>query len=206
MKPVKTILTAILCLAASQPAYAQTPMHQPAARQNYSQAYQLPDPRQTIQQGAQQIQAFLTTDASTDPAQTASFLDKNVAPLFDFTAMSRAALGPLNNHVNNQQRQKITTMIKNRFLTALASNLSNYRGGKVNYMNVSGNLRSGRINVRLAIYLPKQYPTIIELRLARGSADWKIIDVSANGVSAVAHYRNYVRSVAQRSGLESLFQ
>ena len=206
MKPVKTILTAILCLAAFQPAYAQTPTNQPTARQNYNQAYQLPDPRQTIQQGAQQIQAFLATDASTDPAQVSSFLDKNVAPLFDFTAMSRSALGPLNYHVNNEQRQKITVMIQKRFLTALASNLSNYRGGKVTYMNVSGNLRSGRINVRLAIHLPKQYPTIIELRLARGTSDWKIIDVSANGVSAVAHYRNYVRSAAQRSGLESLFQ
>jgi len=139
-----------------------------------------------------------------NPAQVRVFMEKEVAQFFDFNAMAHLVLGPLNYRISSQQRQGATAMIKKAFLTAFAANLSDYRGGKVKYLNISGNLNQGKVYVRLAIQLPNQYPSLVKLRFARGPNGWKIIDVSANGMSAVAHYRNYVRSVVQRSGLEAL--
>ena len=204
MKTALTAFAAIILITTFQSASAQAPTSNPSSQAFYNPATQAPHPRETIQQGVKLLQAFITSDAMANPAQVRVFMEKEVAQFFDFNAMAHLVLGPLNYRINSQQRQGATAMIKKAFLTAFAANLSDYRGGKVKYLNISGNLNQGKVYVRLAIQLPNQYPSLVKLRFARGPNGWKIIDVSANGMSAVAHYRNYVRSVVQRSGLEAL--
>jgi len=204
MKTALTTFVVIVLITAFQTASARTPAGPQHSYQ--SPATQFSHPRETIQQGVKRLQAFIASDAMADPVRVKTFMEKEVAQFFDFHAMSHLILGPLNYRLNTQQRKGVTAMVKKAFLTALAANLSDYRGGKVDYVNVSGNLNLGKVYVTLAIHLPKQHPTIAKLRFAHGPGGWKIIDVSANGVSAVAHYRNYVRSVVQRSGVEGLLQ
>jgi len=181
-------------------------MSNPGAGVYGGPAQQIPDPRDTISGAIKRIKAFLTTDDSTDPGKINAFIEKEVAPLFDFPAMTHVILGELNYKLSDKQRQGATTMVKRAFLSAVANNLADYRGGRVGNIRVSGRQEHGRLRVGMAIYLPNQYPTAIELRIALGPKGWKILDVAANGVSAVAHYRNYVRSVVQRSGVEGLLQ
>jgi len=206
MKNVLATFAALTLMATFLASYAQASGNHQSYGSPFQSAEQVPDPREDIQQGVKRLQAFISSDAMSDPAMVSVFLEKEIAPFFDFNKMSQMILGPLNYRMNTQQRQATGIMIKKSFLTALASNLSNYRGGKVEYMNINGSLGRGKITVRLAVYLPNEYPTVLELRFARSPLGWKIIDVSANGISAVAHYRNYVRSVVQRSGIEGLLQ
>lgn len=206
MKTALTTFAAIILITTFQSASAQTSASHSSSQALYNPATQAQHPRETIQQGVKRLQAFITSDAIANPAQVKVFMEKEVAQFFDFNAMAHLVLGPLNYRISAQQRQGATAMVKKAFLTAFAANLSNYRGGKVRYMNISGNLNHGKVYVRLAILLPNQYPNLVKLRYARGPNGWKIIDVSANGVSAVAHYRNYIRSVVQRSGIDALLQ
>jgi len=206
MTKVFARLALMIFITSTHSAYAQAPASQTSPRPFHGNTQQVPDPGDTIRQGIKRIQAFLATDALANPAQVNAFLEREVAPGFDFTAMTQLILGPLNYSINDQQRRNVTIMVRKAFLKALAANLSNYRGGRVGNVRVTGNTNRGRVAARLAIYMPNQYPTVIELRIALGPKGWKIIDVSANGVSAVAHYRNFVRSVVQRSGFEGLLQ
>jgi phospholipid transport system substrate-binding protein len=204
----KTYINAVclILLMSLNTAYAQVPVNQPTRSAYPASSQQIPDPRDTIRTSIQRIKAFLATDAHANADKINAFIEKEVAPTFDFVAMTRMIMGPLNYQMNDQQRRGVTTLIKRAFLSALANNLSQYRGGQVGNIRISGNPERGRVRAGLAIYMPNQYPTAIELRIALGPKGWKIIDVSANGISAVAHYRNYVRSVVQRSGLEGLLQ
>lgn len=162
------------------------------------------DPRQTVQQGVDRLQAFIQSNPNLNPAMVSGFLQKEIAEYFDFEAMARLVLGPLDFSLDEKQRRDVRLMIRDQFLAALGNNLSAYRGGNVGIVNVNGNLSAGRVNVRLGIYRPGQYPMLVELRIARGPLGWKIYDVAANGVSAVAHYRNYIQSVLLRAGPQGL--
>ena len=204
MKKVFVRIALFIFITGIHSTYAQAQVSNTTPRPSHSNTHQVPDPGNTIRQGVKRIQVFLATDALANPAQVQAFLEKEVAPGFDFTAMTQLILGPLNYHINEQQRQGVTVMVRQAFLKALGANLSSYRGGRVGSIRVTGNPDRGRVTARLAIYMPNQYPTAIELRIALGPKGWKIIDVSANGISAVAHYRNFVRSVVQRSGIEGL--
>jgi phospholipid transport system substrate-binding protein len=206
MKTALTAFAAIILITTFQPASAKASTGHSSPQAFYNPASQALDPRETIQQGVKRLQAFITSDAIANPDQVRVFMEKEVAQFFDFNAMAHLVLGPLNYRISAQQRRGATAMIKKAFLSAFAANLADYRGGKVQYMNISGNLNRGKVYVRLAIQIPNQYPSLIKLRFARGPNGWKIIDVSANGISAVAHYRNYIRSVVQRSGPDALLQ
>lgn len=164
----------------------------------------IPSPESMIRNSIQRIQAFIAEEAFAHPARVNAFLEREIAPAFDFYAMSALALGSLHYHVNAQQRQGVTNMVKRSFLQTLASNLGHYRGGRIGSIRIINTARPDKISVRLAIYVPGQYPTVIELRSALGPEGWKIIDVSANGVSAVAYYRNYIHSLAQKFGVAAL--
>lgn len=164
------------------------------------------DPTETIQQGVERLKTFISDNAINSPAKVNAFLQTEISPYFDFETMTRLILGPLDYQLNQQQRYAVRIMIRNRFLAALASNLAAYRGGQIDYMNVTGNLGYGKVRVRLRIYRPGLYPMGIELRIARTNTGWKIYDVSANGISAVSHYRNYIQSVILRSGPAGLTQ
>jgi phospholipid transport system substrate-binding protein len=199
---------AVICLTFTlSPAMAQTGPGASSASPFFSQPHQpVPDPRETIERGLDRIKAFLATSDQTNPALINQFIEKEVAPFFDFNTMTQQILGPLNYRLTPLQRQGAVLKVKRSFLSALANNLAKYRGGDARYLKATGNLARGRVRVRLAVFRPDTYPTILELRIAHGTAGWQVVDVSADGVSAVAYYRNYVRSVVQRSGLDGLLE
>ena len=206
MKLVVANITFLILFTGFNLAFAQAPAKRPMQKAHSATEQQAPDPRSTVRQGVKRIQDFLATDAYIHPAKVSAFLDKEIAPMFDFDAMSQMSLGSLNYQLNAQQRKGVTRMVRKAFLKALASNLANYRGGHIGKLRVTGNSARGRLKVSLVIFRPDQYPTSLQLRLALSPKGWRAIDVSANGISAVAHYRNYIRSVVQRSGLDGLLQ
>ena len=207
---MKTLLViTVVGLALSTQIHAQLPHHPPGSYATgpypAPTAYPMRDPRKVVQTGIDKIRMFVESEKLDDAASLQRFVETEVAPFFDFSTMSSLILGHLEYSLDPQQRNAINTMIKQRFLAALVNNLSDYRGGQARLVNVNGNLYRGRVNAIVHVYRQNQYPTAVELRIARIRGEWKIYDVAANGVSAVAHYRNHVHSVVQRSGIQALF-
>lgn len=182
----------------------------------YSQHFTMPDiidkthtrpsVQQVVRQGVQRLGEFLDKDDIHNPEVLKTFIEEEIAPYFDFEVMTRAALGPLGYQLDSRQFDTIKQNIRQQFLVAFAGNLSNYRGSEITHINISGNLSQGRVKTGIVVYQPGQYPLIIELRMTNGPNGWKIYDVSANGLSAVAHYRHYIHAVVQRSGINGLLQ
>lgn len=206
MRTVLISFALIVMAGVLNPVHAQNVPGSRPANPFISHSQPVPDPRETIERGVDSIKAFLATDARTNPALVNQFIENKIAPLFDFNAMTNQILGPLNYRLTPLQRQGAILKVKRSFLSALAKNLVQYRGGDTRYLKVVGNLARGRVRVKLAVYRPDHYPTILELRIAHGPMGWKVIDVSADGLSAVAFYRNYVQSVIQRSGVDGLLE
>ncbi len=199
------LVTIIVGLTLFTQVHAQRPSQSPGGYPPGPTSYSVQNPREVVQAGIDRIRAFVESKQLDDPASLQQFVETEVAPFFDFSVMSSMVLGRLEYSLDRQQHSAVSAMIKRRFLAALVNNLSAYKGGQAQLMNINGNLYRGRVNVVLHVYRQNQYPTVVELRIARIQGNWKIYDVAANGVSAVAHYRNYIHSLVQRSGIQALF-
>ena len=206
MKKALLSLVAFALVCTLNPLMAQQASKYRSASPFSSYSNQGPGPRETIQQGVESIKAFLDTDERANPAMVNAFIEKEIAPIFDFNAMAQLVLGPMSYRLTNLQKQAAALKIKRSFLTALANNLTQYRGGEVRYIKVLGKLHRGQVKVRLAVLQADKYPTIIELRFSNGPNGWKVVDVSANGMSAVSYFRNYINSIVQRSGPDALMK
>lgn len=173
---------------------------------NHGQAVDTPqdDVQSIIHQGIEHLQTFIQSGSPNNPEQVKNFLQKEIAPYFDFQAMARMVIGPMEHHLNDEQKTNAQAFIQQQFLVSFARNLMGYRGGHGQLMNITGDERNGQLQAWVYIYRYQAVPTVVELRLARGPQGWKIYDVAANGVSAVSHFRNYFHATIQRSGIQIL--
>ena len=94
--------------------------------------------------------------------------------------------------------------LKAQFLTALTERLSGYEGQQVRFLPMRRNRDGRTAEAGIAVLNPGRYPARIDFRFYRARQGWKVYDVSANGQSAVAHYRREFRRMMRRGGPRGL--
>jgi len=142
----------------------------------------------TLREGIDKLLAFAGQEEKPNRLQAAAFLDREIAPYFDFARMAQWVAGPRYAAMNEEQREAMTAALESRFLTALASKLTNYQGQQVRYLRPRSSPR-GAVSVSVGILRPGSYPSKLDFRMYQSEDGWKVYDVVANGRSAVAFYR-----------------
>lgn len=204
MRLKRSVTAALVCLAADAlaipqygggaPGYGMPPepsMPAPVELQGDSPAVQLRD-------GVNKLLGFMDRDAEPTLDELAAFLDQEIAPFFDFEYMARIAAGPAARFMTDEQWTKMVARLKAQFLSTLTERLSGYEEQQVRFLPMRLN-RDGRTGqASIAVLNAERYPARIDFRFYRGKQGWKVYDVSANGQSAVAHYRREFREAMRR--------
>jgi len=146
----------------------------------------------TLRKGLDKLLEFLGQDEMPNKLQVAAFLDKDIAPYFDFDYMAKWVAGPRYSEMSPEQREALSSSLEARFLGTLASQLSKYDGQQVRFFRPRRGAR-GSVYVTVGVQRPGSYPSKLQFRMYRSGDDWKIYDVVANGRSAVAFYRQQSR-------------
>ena len=123
---------------------------------------------------------------------------------FDFTAMSRSALGLHWKDISDQQRtefrQTFTSFLQDSYL----SRISDYSGQQVNYLGAS-DLDAGRSEVKTTIEQPNgKAPIQVNYMLRQDGGKWLIYDVTVDNISIAANYRNQFNRVINNQGFDTL--
>ena len=211
-KVVLAGLVAAMSVSASlsaQPGYSYGPGYHPgsAPRASYTPyGYRAPaarvaeqqDPARLLRDGMEKMLAFLRQSPPPDKLQIAGFLDKEIAPFFDFEYMARSAAGPLARDMSADQRKRLEGKLKEEFLGTLASRLSDYDKQQVAYLPARQARGGDRVTLSVAVRDAGPYPAKIDFRMRRSGDSWKVVDVAANGSSALAYYRDYFRRAVAR--------
>lgn len=186
MKFKLLLLSCVLCVAAGS-AVAE-PRGWPGARPAQFPAEATP--AAVLSQGMNQLVQFLRSQPSPSAPEIAAYIDSEVAPYFDFAYMTKWVAGSRYRYMNDQQRNAMESSLKRMFLGALAQRLGNYHNQSVRF---GGPRRVGANEVNVAVEILGQgsYPARLNFRFYRGKDGWKVFDVSANGSSALVHYRQY---------------
>ncbi|MEN8174132.1 MAG: ABC transporter substrate-binding protein [Pseudomonadota bacterium] len=150
------------------------------------------NPAEVLKAGVNDLLEFVGQSPRPAAPQVAAFLDQAVAPHFDFQYMAQSAAGPLYRQMDAAQRARLVDKLKKMFLVSLAARLAEFDQQQVVFLP-PGRVRGNFLKLSIAVKNPGGYPAKIDFRVRRGDAGWKVVDVSANGNSALAFYRSYFR-------------
>jgi len=156
------------------------------------QAQQL-GPAVILRQGLRKLMDFAAGERRPSRTQAEAFLEQEIAPFFDFAYMASWAVGEsVWQRMGDGQRQALEDHIKQDFLTTLAVRMTGFNDQQVQ-LSPPRSLAANEVMVAVSILNPQTYPARLNFRFYRAPDGWKIFDVTANGSSAVMHYRNQFR-------------
>lgn len=141
-----------------------------------------------VREGMDRLMGFLSASESRDRAQVATFLDRAIAPYFDFAYMAQWVAGPAYRTMSPAQQQALAARIEADFLGTLATQLMGYQGQQIRLLAPRMGPR-GAVSVNVGLLRPGTYPSKLEFRLYRSDSGWRVYDVVADGQSAAAYYR-----------------
>ena len=179
--------------ANSSPYYPGNRPHAPVPAQAVS-------PAAILKEGVKKLTAYIRSSGQRNRAQAMDYLEKNIAPYFDFAYMTRWAAGPQWRTMNQQQRARMQQQLTHSFLNTLAQNLTSYSNQAIRYFTPRGQQRRGEVTVSAWILQPDGPPTKLDFRFYKSKSGWKIFDVTAAGNSAVVYYRDYFKRMQRQSG------
>ncbi len=193
MKKSAVLISALLVTATAQaapygtaPGYGAPPADPARAR------VRADGPGAVATRGLDRMMDFLQ-NSDGDLQKLGAFLNKEIAPYFDFAYMARSAAGAVWKRMDEQQRRRLTNRIKRQFLATLVERLGDYDRQQIRVVSerLSPDGRTGVVTA--AIRGPQGYPARMDFRFYKSRTGWKVYDVAANGQSAVVHYRRQFR-------------
>lgn len=201
-------LLAAMLLASGAPAKVQ---NTPAATNasvagGRADASSMVAPAVALRRGIDKLLAFLSADQRPSQEALAAFLNQEIAPYFDFDYMASAAGGRLYERLGAQERASVAQQIKQSFLTKMAEKLAGYGNQQIRFLPPRTDPTGGAAEVSVAVLNPGRYPARLDFRLYRAGQEWLVYDVSANGQSAIVHYRRQLMRQAREQHMRELRQ
>ncbi|WP_316366952.1 MlaC/ttg2D family ABC transporter substrate-binding protein [Candidatus Thiodiazotropha sp. CDECU1] len=187
---MKRVLIAIASMSLFATSVLAAPGYNYPASRMQAPAYQEVGPDTLLREGMTKLLRYLRTADNPQPRQISGFLEREVAPYFDFAYMATWAAGPMNRSMNDQQRMELAQQIKTLLLGTLAKRLISYDNQDVRFYRPR-RVGDNEVKVRVGILRAGGYPANLDFRFYRSESGWKVFDVSANGNSALAYYRRH---------------
>ena len=181
-----TITTMTLLVCFSSAIAAQS--YYPERSELRVQVAEMNAPRTILEQGLNTLIAFLQQNQRPTKEQVTQFLDKSVAPYFDFAYMARWAGGPRWARMTTNEKLEMEARIQQMFLSTLAQRLSSFGNQQVRIMRPRIG-QGNEVSIGVMIQNPQAYPARLRFRFYYSRNGWRIFDVAANGSSATMYYR-----------------
>ncbi len=122
---------------------------------------------------------------------------------FDFTQMSRSALGYHWRSLTPDQRQQFTQIFTAFIEDAYLSKIQDYSGQKVVFLGQT-QIEPGYEQINTNIVEPGKAPLSVNYLMLQQDSAWKIYDVTVDAISIIANYRNQFNRVINDRGFDQL--
>jgi len=166
-------------------------------------------PEEIVRQTSDQMLAELThrkQELQASPGKIYDLVEHVVLPRFDFQRMSRLVLGKYWPRASDSEKSAFVNAFREMLVRTYATALLNYSGQEIVYLPVQRNASSDEVTVNTQVQSSGALPIPIDYRLYRDGDDWKVFDVSIDGISLVSNYRSSFASQIRRHKLSGLIQ
>ncbi len=132
-------------------------------------------------------------------------VESKVLPHFNFTRMTRLAVGAPWRQATTAQQQSLTNEFRMLLVHTYTSAFTQYRDQVVEYKPLK--LQTGETDVVVRSLVRQKGgadPIDINYSMEKTDTGWKVYDVTIAGVSLVQNYRSTFGSEIQKSGVDGL--
>ncbi len=153
------------------------------------------DPAYIIHTALEKITTFSSNSNKVNPVQLRGFIENEIIPHFDFDNMSHWITGRYASNMSEQDKTDFQRSLRETFLSSLAKHLGSFDAKNTRIRFFPARFRGpAEAFVSTTVYRPDTLSVRLDFRMKRNGNDWKIIDVKANGSSAVIYYRRHFMS------------
>lgn len=157
-----------------------------------SQALTPNDPAYVIQTTLDKITTFSSNSDKVNPVKLRGFIENEIIPHFDFDNMSHWITGRYADNMTAKDKSDFQRTLRETFLSSLSKHLGSFDAENTRVRLYPARFRGpGEAFVSTSIYRPDELPVRLDFRMRRDDNNWRIIDVKANGSSAVLYYRQH---------------
>ena len=139
-----------------------------------------------------------------DPASIYKLLNRIVVPHFDFDATAKLVLGRTWRDMNPQQQQHFIQEFSTHLVRLYAASLLKYKDQAIDFKPLRAPAAADDVAVHTEVQQENGPSISIDYRMHLKGGDWKVYDVSIDGISLVASNRSSYAAEIRKSGIDTL--
>jgi phospholipid transport system substrate-binding protein len=136
--------------------------------------------------------------------KVAELAEQKVLPHFDFTRMTRLAVGRNWARASDAQKEALTKEFRTMLVRTYSNSLTQFRDQKIDVKPLKASPQDNEVTVRTAVIQQGGPPIPIDYAMARSGTEWKVYDVVIDGASLVTTYRGSFNDQIQKGGIDGL--
>ena len=140
-----------------------------------------------------------------DPNRLYGIVDQYIIPHFDFRRMSRRVLGKYWHRATGEQQNEFVSQFQTLLVHTYSAALREYSDQKIEFL-ASRSRSEGEVSVRTQIVQSGSPPIPIDYEMYKPDGEWKVYDISIDGVSLVINYRSTFASEIRSNGVDGLIE
>ena len=139
-----------------------------------------------------------------NPQKLYALVEEKVLPHFDFSRMTRLAVGRNWAQASDAQKEALTKEFQTLLVRTYSTSLSQYRNQTIDVKPAKFAPADKDTTVKTVVNQPGGQPIPIDYGMERTDKGWKVYDVVVDGVSLVTTYRGSFNDQIQKSGVDGL--
>lgn len=143
---------------------------------------------------------------SGDMKKITALAEEKILPHFDFDAMSKSVLGKNWREASKEQQSQFVAEFRTLLVRTYASALAKYRNQTIDYKPFRPQPGDTRVTVKTQILQAGGPALPVDYVLKQTGEEWKVVDVSIEGVSLVTNYRGQFTNELKQTDMAGLIQ
>ena len=156
-----------------------------------------------------EVLKILRTDkelAAGNQKKVAELIETKVAPHFEFTSMTRLAMGRNWKQATPDQQKALSQEFRTLLVRTYTTAFTQYKDQTVEYRPVKLAPNETDVVVKSFIKQASGQPVSVDYRMEKTDMGWKVYDVKIEAISLVENYRNTFNTEVQRNGIDGLIK
>ena len=167
-------------------------------------------PEQLVQKLTDDILASVKSDkqlAAGDKQKALKLAEEKVLPYIDFEESTRLAVGRAWAQATPEQKKRLVTEFRNMLVRTYSNAIEGYQGQTLKVLPSRGKQDAkDEATVRTQFVRAGGKPLPIEFQMRKAGPQWKVYDITVEGVSLVLTYRSEFDAVVKQEGIDGLIK
>ena len=171
---------------------------------------EVPVPQTLIKNSSDRMLKALKENKATiekNPSFVYGLVDKILLPNFDFSKMSKLALGKNWRKASKAQRERFIGEFRLLLVRTYSIAMLEFTDGDIIFLPFRGDLAKKKVKVKMEIARPNgpSIPMALSMYLSK-QKKWMVYDVKIDGISLVTNYRSTFATEIRNDGMDKLIE